>query len=37
MENPRIKVKCDRDDKMSDSDSSKSDLDKDYDVFLIKL
>ena len=37
MENPRIKVKCDRDDKMSDSDSSKSDLDKDDEDFLIKL
>jgi hypothetical protein len=37
MENPRIKVKFNWDDKMSDSNSSKSDLDKDDEDFLIKM
>ena len=37
MEKSRTKVKTDRIDKMPDSDSSKSDLDKDDEDFLIKF
>ena len=37
MEKPRINIKFDKGDKMSDSDSSKSDLDKDDEDLVVKF